>query len=100
MAFSELVQEGLRAISKFRVELKKGSLSYTSVSGEVADNVSKAFSDVGRFYMQCKRTERTELANHFASDPETVEAYYGFLDELFQAGKCILFLLVCSHYLD
>lgn len=87
--FSEHMQEGLRIIGKFREELKKGTLSYTSVSGEVADEVSQVFSGMGSVYMKCERSEKVELANYFAEVPETVEAYYGFLDELFKAGKYI-----------
>ena len=81
------MQAGLRVIEKFRDELRNGSLSYTSVSGEVADEVSKVFSDMGSFYMQRERSVKTELANHFAEVSETVESYYGFLNDLFKAGK-------------
>ena len=85
--FSVHMQEGLRVIERFRDELKSGSLSYISVSGEVADKVSQVFSDMGTCYMQCERSEKTQLVDYFAEVPEAVEGYYGFLDELFKAGK-------------
>ena len=84
--FGEFLQKSLDVIAKFRDELKAGRLSYTSVSGEVGDEVSRIFSDTGRFYMNCDRPTQIKLADYVATAPTSLEDLYSFLRELFKAG--------------
>ena len=85
-SFTEVVQNGLDVIAKFRNELVLGRLSYTSVSGDVGDEVSKIFSDIGRFYNNCDRHTKIVLADYVATAPTVLEGFYDFLRELFKAG--------------
>lgn len=74
-------------IAKFRIELKVGRLSYTSLSGEIGDEVSKTFSDIGRFYNNSDRQSKTVLADYIATAPTILKSLYDFLRELFKAGE-------------
>ena len=93
----KLLQNGLDIVEKFRAELKAERLSYVSVSGEVADKVSEVLSDIGRHFNGSDKRAKTAFADYVASTPDILQGFYGFLRELFKAGKSDAWYIYTYH---